>query len=400
MFMAGDALPPDGAAKASRPANRTPPMCRGLTLTIAGICWRGGAAARAACRRAALRFIIVATTPGLDAGGLLSVRPDGCRVRTFSNAQGRRPRQCGHRAARRRSLHSPITTVEPDWVASIVCAFGEHPEADAVGGRVLPVWPADPPDWLTRDHWTPLAILDRGDAQIAVTLGSPICLVGANLSVRRPVFDVVGAFAAGLQRVKDWIGSLEGPRLPAAASYRRSHGRLRSTVVCARGDTGERLERAYHRRWHTGHGPTSMRCCGPRIWRQTRLGTFFGVPATCTARRPKMPSRGSRAGMRSARARVPPRGIPPLLLRFLAHAPSRVPPAQGRRESCGGDSGRTQAARPSARAPGTGALGAGMKIRVTPIVHPCARRTPGGSDAAHLTCATYCSTRAPPWTTR
>ena len=32
---------------------------------------------------------------------------------------------------------------QPDWVAAIARAFDEHPDADVVGGRVLPIWPYD-----------------------------------------------------------------------------------------------------------------------------------------------------------------------------------------------------------------------------------------------------------------
>lgn len=58
--------------------------------------------------------------------------------------------------------------VEPHWIARIRDAFVAHPDVDCVGGTVMPVWPAQPPSWLTRDHWAPLALLDYGDRPLVL----------------------------------------------------------------------------------------------------------------------------------------------------------------------------------------------------------------------------------------
>src|SRR5690349_13182463 len=47
--------------------------------------------------------------------------------------------------------------VASDWVANLKREFDAHPEAEFLGGRILPRWKTAPPDWLTRDHWWPLA---------------------------------------------------------------------------------------------------------------------------------------------------------------------------------------------------------------------------------------------------
>ncbi len=167
---------------------------------------------------------------------------------------------------------------EPDWVAAIVRAFGEHPEADVVGGRVLPVWPADPPAWLTRDHWAPLALADYGDAPVAVTAEHPICLVGANLSFRRGVFDAVGVFATDFQRVKDGVGSLEDHEFLLRLLRTGRTGIYDPRIVIHAEVQPSRLEPAYHRRWHTGHGHFHALLRSARM-EQTTVGTLFGVPA-------------------------------------------------------------------------------------------------------------------------
>lgn len=167
---------------------------------------------------------------------------------------------------------------EPDWVAGIVRAFHEYPEADVVGGRVLPAWPGPPPPWLTTAHWAPLALVDYGDEPIAVTAARPICLVGANLAFRREVFDLVGTFAADLQRVKDGIGSLEDHEFLLRLLRRGRTGVYDPRVVLHAEVQPHRLARAYHRRWHTGHGHFHALMRSEHM-EQTRAGTLYGVPA-------------------------------------------------------------------------------------------------------------------------
>ena len=41
-----------------------------------------------------------------------------------------------------------------DWVRRIKHCFDEHPEADFIGGKVLPRWQSRVPPWLTPDHFT------------------------------------------------------------------------------------------------------------------------------------------------------------------------------------------------------------------------------------------------------
>ncbi len=52
--------------------------------------------------------------------------------------------------------------VAPNWLASIKRAFDEHSEVDFIGGKILPHWETEPPQWLTSDHWSPLAYTCRG----------------------------------------------------------------------------------------------------------------------------------------------------------------------------------------------------------------------------------------------
>jgi glycosyltransferase involved in cell wall biosynthesis len=167
--------------------------------------------------------------------------------------------------------------VEPDWVAAIVRAFDEHPEADLIGGRVLPIWPSPPEAWLTRDHWAPLALVDHGDAPIAVTTARPICLIGANVAFRREVFDTVGEFGTDFQRVGDGIGSLEDHEFQLRLLRIGRTGLYDPRIVVHAEIQPNRLDAAYHRRWHAGHGHFHSLLRSEDMER-TRRGTLLGVP--------------------------------------------------------------------------------------------------------------------------
>ena len=167
--------------------------------------------------------------------------------------------------------------VAPDWVSTIVSTLDRRPDVDGIGGRVLPAWEGQRPEWLTRAHWAPLALQDHGDQKRVFDARSPIGLVGANLVLRKAVFERTGPFSVSVQRVEDGIGSTEDHeflmRLYAAGGRMLYVPRL---LVLARVQP-DRCRREYHRRWHEGHGRFHALMRLPDMERSRfRL---FGVPA-------------------------------------------------------------------------------------------------------------------------
>ncbi len=144
--------------------------------------------------------------------------------------------------------------VADDWVASVARAFDRHPDADYVGGRVLPNWLQPPPKWLTTAHWSPLALQDYGDEPLVSSRDRAVCLVGASLSFRREVFERVGLFAPRLGRIKDGIGSTEDHDMQLRLWKAGMRGVYVPDVVSIADVTPDRMVKAYHRRWHRGHG--------------------------------------------------------------------------------------------------------------------------------------------------
>jgi glucosyl-dolichyl phosphate glucuronosyltransferase len=161
-------------------------------------------------------------------------------------------------------------SVTPGWIATLKQALDDHPEADCVGGKVLPRWTRPPPRWLTSEHWSPLALQDHGDESFYVNGSRPICLVGANLGVRRDVFRRLGPFATHLERCVDhelflrlWRAGGQGYYFPGL----RVHANVQL----------ERMTKTYHRVWRARHGrlyarlrAEDMECTSARL---------FDVPA-------------------------------------------------------------------------------------------------------------------------
>jgi glucosyl-dolichyl phosphate glucuronosyltransferase len=174
-----------------------------------------------------------------------------------------------------------------DWAVRIKRCFDEHPEADFIGGKVLPRWRKQPPAWLTPDHWSPLALVDYGNQPFVVDSQKPSCLVGANLAFRREVFDRLGVFSADLQRVKDGTGSAEDYDMHLRVWNAGGKGLYAPAIVVMSDVEPDRVTKCYHRKWYAGHGRFSARMRlkevmspeGFLISERTQASRLFGVPS-------------------------------------------------------------------------------------------------------------------------
>jgi glycosyltransferase involved in cell wall biosynthesis len=165
----------------------------------------------------------------------------------------------------------------PDWVATIVSLFSEHPDASCVGGKVVPNWPGAWPAWLTREHWSPLALVDYGDHSFVIANDRRLCLIGANTAYRREVFDRIGLYAPRVQAVGRAVGT-EDHEMLLRLWRAGGHGVYSPDLLVTADIEPERMTRGYHRRWHCRHG-RFLALMRDEELEQTRRGRFLGVPA-------------------------------------------------------------------------------------------------------------------------
>jgi glycosyltransferase involved in cell wall biosynthesis len=197
----------------------------------------------------------------------------------FEQEQGNaHARNCGVRSAAGAivAFIDDDVTVAGDWLPTLVRAFAARPDLSFVGGRVLPRWTEPPPSWLTAEHWSPLALLDYGPDELIIDSGAARTLLTANIAFRRGVFDDIGGFSPALQRVTDRIGSMEDTEFLLRVCRSGKHGLYDPRMVATTTVDLERLSKAYHRRWHAGHGHFFAVMRDPE-WERSRFH-LAGVP--------------------------------------------------------------------------------------------------------------------------
>ncbi len=122
--------------------------------------------------------VVVEDTPGLNVA----------RTRAVSESRGE---IC--------ALLDDDVWLDRGWLRGLHDAFSQHP-ADVIGGRVDLWWEeVERPDWLPDSAMGILSSNQLGDA--VVELKEPWGVIGANFAFTRRIFDLVGGFRPGLDRV-------------------------------------------------------------------------------------------------------------------------------------------------------------------------------------------------------
>jgi len=88
--------------------------------------------------------------------------------------------------------------VKEDYIFHIQMFFKEHPEADAIGGKINPVFESEKPAWMSKYLMPLVSALDLGN-QITEFKGRKFP-IGANMAFRRAVFVTFGNFNVELGR--------------------------------------------------------------------------------------------------------------------------------------------------------------------------------------------------------
>jgi len=173
------------------------------------------------------------------------------------------------------ALSDDDVVVGPDWLRTIVDTFGTRPDISFIGGKVLPLWADRPPAWLTSRHWSAIALSDYGERELVVDRDNQICLLAG--AFRTGAVRAVGGYRGGLGVSKDKIGGTEDVDL-FARLYRSGHrGLYVPSLVIHHQVTANRTTKAYHRRWHIGHGRFYAVMRADEI--EVGSHRLFGVPA-------------------------------------------------------------------------------------------------------------------------
>jgi glycosyltransferase involved in cell wall biosynthesis len=165
-----------------------------------------------------------------------------------------------------------------DWLAKIKQTFDAHPELDCVGGKVLPLWLAPCPAWLTPRHWSPIALLDYGTEPVLLDTMRRQTLVTANFAVRRAAFDRVGGFSPLTQRTTNDVCSTEDNELQLRLWRTGVRGMYFPDIIGWAQAPPRRLTKDYHRRWHRRHG-RCMALMRDEQFEASEAGRLFDIPA-------------------------------------------------------------------------------------------------------------------------
>jgi glucosyl-dolichyl phosphate glucuronosyltransferase len=109
------------------------------------------------------------------------------------------------------------------WARRHLEAFEAAPDVQATGGRIDLVWPNGRPDWFPAERAGMYAGLDLGDSEH--DLPAPGIPYGANMAVRRSVFERIEPFALDLGR--QGSGLLSGEERDLFERIRSVGGRIR-----------------------------------------------------------------------------------------------------------------------------------------------------------------------------
>lgn len=189
----------------------------------------------------------------------------------------------------------------PDWLATYAAAVAET-GADYAVGRILPLWEAPPPRWLSPALYGVLAIPDGGTRRLPLAKGvnEQIMPLGANMAVRRHVIERIGGWNPNLGKLQGTLRTGEDHEFALKMVEAGFRGVYEPQALVHHRVPGDRLRFAYFWRWYRDNGvvqaaleqeypPAARHLLGvPRyLWRQALedvLMTTRGI-VTLDARR-------------------------------------------------------------------------------------------------------------------
>jgi glycosyltransferase involved in cell wall biosynthesis len=162
-----------------------------------------------------------------------------------------------------------------DWLKTIVSAFRANPAVSFVSGKVLPLWQSEVPSWLGPEHWSAVALADYGNEEFFADERKQVCLLACSFRVAD--VEAVGGYRFGLGVSKNLIGGVEDLEILQRLWKAGRRGLYLPGLAFHHKVPPGRMTKAYHRRWHTGHGRFYARLKDPGF--EGSAARLFDVPA-------------------------------------------------------------------------------------------------------------------------
>jgi len=109
----------------------------------------------------------------------------------------------------------------PDWLMFLCEAYND-PQVLGTGGSVTPFWVEQKPTWFPEEFYWVVGCTYRGMLQKGAAIRNPI---GANMSIRRAVFDTIGDFHSDIETARH-AGGCEETELCIRARQRWTQGKF------------------------------------------------------------------------------------------------------------------------------------------------------------------------------
>ena len=142
----------------------------------------------------------------------------------------------------------------PGWLAAYAEAFAQT-GVDYAAGRILPLWEAPPPRWLTPSLHGVLAIPDGGTRRLTLNgIHDQVMPIGANMAIRRHVLDRVGGWNPDLGKLQNTLRTGEDHEFALRLVAAGFAGVYEPAASVLHRVPAERLHLAYFVRWCYGNG--------------------------------------------------------------------------------------------------------------------------------------------------
>ncbi len=165
--------------------------------------------------------------------------------------------------------------VGEDWLFALLQAFDTH-DCAGVGGKIVPVWNSPKPDWFTVDgpYRLMLAIVeyDLGDQNQPCRIENPP--YGANLALRKSVFDKYGLFRTDLGPVAGTTSRGEDSEYCRRLMSRGEQLIYVPEAVVHHPVPEERTKKRYFESWYFDYGRMLVRTSSP----SNATTSYLGVP--------------------------------------------------------------------------------------------------------------------------